>query len=262
MKLLQFFALPLIFISVNSFATDSTSVKDYKNVVQNEVASYEQYLKEIKDFEASTKFNRGLLTEELPLDMNYGDEKAPIKIVEYASLSCIHCKQFHKDVFYDLKKNYIDTGKVYFKYRHYPLNAPAVKGAIVLDCVAPDNKLAFIGALFESQTQWAYTKSEADLKEKLSTVSKIAGLSSEQFEACYANEDKQGKVLTNMKRAYDELFITSTPGIFIDGKRFMESREYGTIAKHIDGLIAARGEAKKVEPKLPAVETKKEEKKQ
>ena len=247
MKFLSALALAILLTSVNSFATDSTTVKDYKNVVKSEVDSYEEFVKGVKDFENSPKFNQKLLTEELPLDINYGDKNAPVKIVEYASLSCIHCKQFHKDVFYDLKKNYIDTGKVYFTYRHYPLNAPAVKGAMVLDCVAPESKLAFIGALFEAQAEWAYSKSESDLKDKLSTVSKVAGLSQDQFDKCYGDEIKQNVILKNMKRAYDELDVTSTPGIFIQGHRYLASREYATIAKYVDDLIAGKDE-----PALPA----------
>lgn len=260
MKFLSILALIILSASTASFATDSSNVKDYKDVAKSEVDSYEQYLKEVKEFEKSSKFNPKLLSDNLPLDINYGDENAPVKIVEYASLSCIHCKQFHKEVFYDLKKNFIDTGKVYFRYRHYPLNAPAVKAAIVVDCVAPDNRAAFIGALFEAQAEWAYTKSESDLKSKLKTVSKIAGLTDTQFEACYADEPKQNSVLENMKRAYEELYVTSTPGIFINGHRYMESREYEGIAKYINGLISGKTDAQKTEPALPKAEAPKDSK--
>jgi protein-disulfide isomerase len=217
---------------------------DYKAAAQAQIQNYENFVKQVADFEKSEKFNPKLLEENLPLDLNLGDANAPVKFVEYASLGCIHCKEFHTNIFYKLKKDFIDTGKVQFKFRHYPLNAPALKAAMVMGCVAEADRLAYIGAMFDSQAQWAYSKSEADLKDKLKTMSKIVGVESEAFEKCYNDETVQTQIVANMKRSYDELMITSTPGLFINGKRFLDSREYETVAKHIKNLIAEAEAAK------------------
>lgn len=225
----------------NANATDATSVSAAKDdAKKNEVNSYEEFIKQVKEFEASDKFKPALLNTSQAHELNVGDSKAPVHMVEYASLGCIHCKQFHQDVFYQLKKNYIDTGKVYYTYRHYPLNAPAVKAAVIMSCIAPEDKLAFMGTLFEAQAQWAYSKSEPDLVDKLKTVSKIAGMTNERFEGCYKDEKVQNEILANMKQAYEDLFVTSTPSIFINGKRFLESREYEGTAKYIDGLLEGK----------------------
>jgi protein-disulfide isomerase len=281
MKFLTILVLTILLTATNSFATspaatattpavadphaghDHGGPKDPKERLKSEVEAYEEYKRKVKEFESSDKFTKGLLTEKLPLDVNFGDPNAPIKIVEYASLSCIHCKQFHKDVFYEVKKNYIDTGKVYFTYRHYPLNSPAVKGAVVLDCIKDENKLSFIGALFEAQAEWAYTKSEADLKDKLSTISKIAGLSQEEFDVCYMDDKKQETVLQNMKRAFEGLGIDSTPAIFVQGSRYVGSRVYEGFAQYIDDVIAGKDPTKAplvpVAPTPPAKEAPKAE---
>ncbi len=239
MKFLNILVLILLF-SVSANANEAADEKAKADAKKNEASSFEEYMKMVKEFEASDKFKPELLSEKLPQDFSVGNPDAKVKIVEYASLGCIHCKQFHKDVFYEVKKNYIDTGKVYFTYRHYPLNAPAIKAAVVMACVEEADKLAFMGTLFEAQAQWAYSKSEADLIDKLKTITKIAGITTDKFETCYKDEAVQGQILENMKKAYDQLFVTSTPSIFINGKRFMESREYEGVAKYIDGLLAGK----------------------
>jgi protein-disulfide isomerase len=93
--------------------------------------------------------------------------------------------------------------------------------------------------MFESQAQWAYTKSEDDLKDKLKTMSKIAGFDDSKFEECYNNEVAQNQVLDSMKMAYEKLFVTGTPGLFINGKRYMESRDYPSFSKAVDSFLAS-----------------------
>jgi len=238
MQYLKLLSLAVIFSSFSATATDaghnhSTAAK--KDVVD----SFEEHVRQVKEFETSDKFKPDILSTPQPFDVSIGDPNAKVKIVEYASLSCSHCKQFHSDVFYPLKREYIDSGKVHFTYRHYPLNAPALKAAVVMQCIGKDNELAFMGSLFEAQSQWAYVKSEADLMDKLKTISKIAGLSGKEFNECYKNDAVQAQILANMKDAHDGLLVTSTPTIFVDGKRFLESREFEGYAKHIDSLLKA-----------------------
>ena len=124
----------IIFAANMAVANDSTvqsRVAEAKSKVANEAkkdaaASYDDFIKKIEDFENSEDYKAEILSKSLTYDVNIGNLEAPVQIVEYASLGCIHCKQFHKDVFYDLKKNYIDDGKIGFKFRHFPLNAPAL----------------------------------------------------------------------------------------------------------------------------------------
>jgi protein-disulfide isomerase len=175
-----------------------------------------------------------MFTESLPNDIIIGEKAAPVKIIEYASLSCIHCKHFHDEVFYELKKRFIDTGKVQFTFRHFPLNAPAIKGALITGCAPEDSKQAFLGAFFKSQSQWAFMNNEGEMKDKLKTVAKIGGMDDETFDKCFNDNKKQDEILALMKRANEELGVETTPSIFIDGVRFDGARTIESFSEAIN----------------------------
>lgn len=214
----------------------------YKEYIEQKVNAYEKYKKDMKEFEESDEFNKNILSSDLEFDINVGDPNAPIKIVEYASLSCGHCKNFHKNVFYNLKKDYIDTGKVYFKYRHYPLNGSAVKGALIVECAPEANQQATLGALFKGQGQWAFAKNESQLIDRLQTIALIAGLDKEEFSKCYGDEERQKRLLELMKKANKELKVDSTPTVFINGSRYLKSRDYDTFKAHIETILPTPAE--------------------
>lgn len=209
----------------------------YKEYLEQQVKKHEERRRKIKEFDESDQFNKSLLSENLKHDVNLGSDAAPIKIVEYASLSCGHCKRFHEKVYYPLKKEYIDSGKVQMKYRHYPLNGSAVKGAMIVSCSKNDNKAAILGGLFKGQGQWAFAKNEAQLIDRLQTVALIAGLDKDEFQACYDNDKLQDEILSDMKRANKELKVESTPTIFVNGVRYNGARDFETIKLHIDSLL-------------------------
>ncbi|MDX1949392.1 MAG: DsbA family protein [Rickettsiales bacterium] len=216
----------------------TTEQADYQKKLAAQVEAYQGYLKKIEEFEKSDKFKKDLLTTDFAEDISVGKKNAPIKIVEYASLSCVHCKEFHDKVYYNLKKDFIDSGKVYYKFRNFPLNAPAVKATLLANCAPEASRAAFVGALFKSQSQWAYTKNESGLIDRLKTISKIGGLSSEQFEKCYNNEEDIKKLLARQKEAIDGLGIESTPTIFVDGNRYLGSRNYEDFKKMLEEKLA------------------------
>ena len=161
---------------------------EYKEKIKEQVSAFEKHVQKIREFEKSDQFNTELLDKSIKHEVVVGDDDAPVTIVEYASLSCNHCKSFHEDVYYKVKREYIDDGKVKFRYRHYPLNGAAVKAAVIASCVNEMNRPAFIGALFKGQTQWAFSKSESALMDRLKTISKIGGMRTEDFFECYDNE--------------------------------------------------------------------------
>ena len=84
-------------------------------------------------------------------DMVLGAEDAPVTVIEYASMSCAHCALFHSQTFPDLKKHYIDTGKVRFIFREFPINRPALEGAMIARCAGPDRFFGFLKILFAKQ---------------------------------------------------------------------------------------------------------------
>src|SRR5215831_3460001 len=87
-------------------------------------------------------------------EMAIGKPDAPVTIIEYSSLSCPHCAAFHKDVFPALKSEYIDSGKVRFVMREFPLNESALGGAVIARCLEPSRYFAFTGLLFAKQEDW------------------------------------------------------------------------------------------------------------
>lgn len=158
--------------------------------------------------------------EEIMAIRSIGDKSAPIKIYEYASLTCSHCAHFHNDIFPVLKEKYIDTGKVYFEFRGFPLNDPALRGEITARCLPVDKYEAFVSLLFKTQDQWA---GGVNYMPALKQNSKLAGLSEGAFEACHENNDIKLKFAQTMQEAQDKWKIESTPTFIInDGKEVIK----------------------------------------
>jgi len=142
-----------------------------------------------------------------------GDVNAPIKIIEYASLTCSHCAHFHNDVFPELKSKYIDTGKVFFEFREFPLNDPALKATLTARCLPAEKYESFVELLFKTQDHWA---GDLDYMKALRQNAKLAGMSDATFDACHAQGDLKLKVADVMQVAKDKWKISSTPTFIIN----------------------------------------------
>ena len=114
-----------------------------------------------------------------------GDPNAPVTIIEYASLSCPHCARFHAERMPWLKETFIDTGRAKLEYRDFPLNAPALWGAMLAHCAGPKHYFAYLDFLFKKQAQWAFTDNP---QEGLKALAKQAGMSGTKFDTCMRNE--------------------------------------------------------------------------
>ena len=148
-----------------------------------------------------------------------GDPNAPVKIQEFFSLTCNHCSEFHKGAYQDLKKQFIDTGKVYFVYEEFPLNGPALYGSMIARCMPEERYASFVNILLRQQDDWAFG---GDFKSALLKHAKLAGMTEEQFDTCFANKDLQKAVATNIKNATDAWKINSTPSFVVnDGERIL-----------------------------------------
>lgn len=144
-----------------------------------------------------------------------GDPNAPIKIKEYASLSCSHCADFATNTFPQVKKELIDTGKVYFEFVHFPLNAPAMDGALVALCMPEERYHQFVSFLFEQQAQWAFNQ---DYRQILKQNAKLLGASEEKLEACLNDEAKKAEIVKTMQEAGAKHDIRSTPSFVVNDK--------------------------------------------
>jgi protein-disulfide isomerase len=146
-------------------------------------------------------------------DMVLGNADAPITIIEYSSLSCPHCATFHKEVLPELKTQYIDTGKVRYIAREFPLNESALAGAVVSRCLDPSRYFAFTGLLFSKQADWAFKE---DALTPLKAFSKQAGMSGEEFDKCVDNEALQKKILA-IRDEGQKKGVNATPSFFVNG---------------------------------------------
>lgn len=143
-----------------------------------------------------------------------GNPDAPVKIEEFASLTCGHCAHFHGTTFQELKTKYIDTGKVFFTFTDFPLNAPALDASMVARCMAPERYFTFLSFLMETQEQWAFS---ADYKTSLRQNAKLAGMSDEAFDSCLANTALKDGLVDRMKAKAEEHKLNSTPSFVITG---------------------------------------------
>lgn len=142
-----------------------------------------------------------------------GNPNAPIKMIEYASLTCSHCAHFHNDILPELKTKFIDTGKVYLEFREFPLNDPALKATIAARCLPEDKYESFVGLLFKTQDQWA---GGLDYMQALRQNAKLAGLSDATFDACQNSAELKAAVAAKMQEAQDKWKLSSTPTFVIN----------------------------------------------
>ena len=168
----------------------------------------------------TSAFAAGEVTEQ---DRVLGNKDAPVTIIEYASLTCLHCANFHKDVMPDVKKNWIDTGKARLVYRHMPLDGVALRGAAVAECLEGDRYFSFIDLLFKQQQTWAFGGAA---KEGLQKMALLAGMNKERFEECFNNEDTLRKIVTQAQVGKTSFGINSTPSFVINGEVFPGGRDY------------------------------------
>jgi protein-disulfide isomerase len=149
-------------------------------------------------------------------DRVLGKADAPITIVEYASLTCPHCADFNKDIMPELKARYVETGKAKLIYRDFPLDQIALKASMLARCAPADKYFSFIDVLFQNQGTWATAKDPVAALEKLG---KLGGVSSEQFQACMANQGLADAVLGERLRGAQEFKVEGTPTVLVNGKK-------------------------------------------
>ncbi|MEI6730520.1 MAG: DsbA family protein [Pseudomonadota bacterium] len=168
-------------------------------------------------------------------DIVIGDEKAPVTIVEYASLSCSHCAKFFNDEFPILKEKYIDKGKLKLVYRDFPTNAPALKAAELVACVDKDSRYNFIKVIFKNQNRWAF---DANFKEGLSNIAALGGVEREKFNTCLEDKASEKVILEVTKEAQEDYGVNATPTLFVNDKKHEGNHDAETMSKVIDSLIA------------------------
>ena len=150
-------------------------------------------------------------------DMALGPKDASVTITEFASMTCPHCAAFNENVFPKIKSEYIDTGKVRYVFREFPLDVKAAAGSMLARCIAKDDSgkyFAVVDMLFRQQNDWVMKNTT----ETLTRIGKQAGLSQQAVETCLKDQALLDKISADQKFAADVLKVNSTPTFFINGE--------------------------------------------
>jgi protein-disulfide isomerase len=169
-------------------------------------------------------------------DMALGPADAKVTITEYASMTCPHCAAFNDQVFPKIKAEFIDTGKVRYVFREFPLDIKAAAGSMLSRCIAngdPSKYFAVTDLLFKSQADWVMKNTT----ESLSRIGKQAGLSQQQVDDCLKDQALLDKIAADQKYASEVLKVDSTPTFFINGDKIKGEASLEEFEKKINPLL-------------------------
>ena len=165
---------------------------------------------------AQGAFDMGEMLKPGPLpEMTLGKPDAAITVIEYSSMTCGHCANFHKNVFPYLKEKYIDTGKVYFIHREFPLDPLAAAVSMLTRCSPKDKYFDMMSLFYEQQATWVRSDNPVDA---LFTLSKQAGFTQESFKACLTDQKLLDSITQTRERAADKFKVDGTPAFFVNGR--------------------------------------------
>jgi protein-disulfide isomerase len=169
-------------------------------------------------------------------DMALGPQDAAVTITEFASMTCPHCAAFNEQVFPKIKSEYIDTGKVRYIFREFPLDIKAAAGSMLSRCIANGDASKYFAVtdmLFRQQNDWVMKNTT----ETLTRIGKQAGLTQQQVETCLKDQALLEKIAADQKYASDVLKVDSTPTFFINGEKIKGETSFEEFAKKINPLL-------------------------
>jgi protein-disulfide isomerase len=182
----------------------------------------------------ATKVDRAELEQQGPEgDVCLGSDKAPVLIIEYASMTCPHCAHFAATTFPELKKRYIDTGKVRYTLREFPLDPLAAAGFMLARCAGGDRYYPVVETLFAKQIEWVTKEPVAPL----SNIAKQFGFTEDTFKACLTNQKVLDSIEAVRDRAAKTLGVNSTPTFFVNGTKLVGDVSIEDLAKVIDPYL-------------------------
>ncbi len=164
-----------------------------------------------------------------------GNENAKISIIAYESLTCSHCANFHKDVYPQLKKEYIDTGLAKIEFRHFPLGAMAFNAAKIAQC-KQSQSLEILESLYSGQQEWNKGNTIEEANNHLKKYLQKQGFNI-NFEKCINNKEIEDFVLKDRIEAAKKFKVNATPTIIINGKKFEKSLNYKNLKKSLEKMI-------------------------
>ena len=178
-----------------------------------------------------------LSTEQALAERSLGNPKAPVTLIEYSSMSCPHCAAFHRETLAKIKSTYIDTGKVLYVFRDFPLESRAMAASIVARCVDPSRYFAFVDMIYGDQANWVKA---TDLIKELQLRAQLAGLSEADFKACLDNKQLFEGIQKRAEAGGKEYSIDSTPTFIINGEKISGAVPYEQFETVIEAALKAK----------------------
>jgi protein-disulfide isomerase len=169
-------------------------------------------------------------------DMVLGPANASVTITEFASMTCPHCAAFDETVFPKIKSAYIDTGKIRYIFREFPLDIKAAAGSMLARCIAKGDAgkyFTVVDLLFKQQSDWVMKNTT----ETLTRIGKQAGLSQQAVEDCLKDQALLDKIAADQKYAAEVLKVDSTPTFFINGEKIKGETSFEEFDKKIKSLL-------------------------
>ena len=166
-----------------------------------------------------------------------GSDDAPVKIKVFSSLTCPHCASFHINVISEIKKKYVDRGKVQLIFIDFPLDQIAFNASKLLHCLDKKKQITFLDIIYETQSTWTNESDVNGINQNLKNIVGNLGINSVEFDKCLINDEISDKILNGRIKAVKKYSIEATPTIIINEKKFEVSANFKNIEKKIEKLI-------------------------
>ncbi len=172
--------------------------------------------------------------EDASKEMVVGNADAPVTMIEYASLGCPHCANFHRDTYPQIKKNYIDTGKVKLIYRDFPLGTPALAASMIARCAGSKRYFGMVDLFYRSQKDWGSSDNPI---ESLKKTARFGGMSGQDVDACLSNQQLLNHIRAKAEEGQKDHEINSTPSFVVGGETISGSMPYDQFKVYLDKAL-------------------------
>ncbi|WP_299664343.1 DsbA family protein [uncultured Ruegeria sp.] len=172
------------------------------------------------------------------VEMVQGAQDAPVEIIEYASYTCPHCANFHTGAYKQLKKDFIDTGKVKFTYREVYFDRYGLWASMVARCAGPEKFFGITDLIYEGQSEWTRAGGPAEIVDELRKIGRLAGVDNDQLEACLQDGTRAQTLVAWYQENAERDGIQATPSFIVNGKK-VDNQSYDDFKKLIEDELGS-----------------------
>ena len=219
----------MTFVVTAAFAGPASGAADKPLVLQGTQLAQAATAPQLADASSGPRRENG--------DMVIGAANAPVTVIEYASLTCPHCARFHTETLPKLKSEYVETGKVKYVFRDFPLDRLALNAATIAQCAGPERYFTFLDVFFQQQQNWTRGNDPEAMLASLKRLARMGGMSEAQIEDCLKNKQMQDTVLASRMGGEKQFEVRSTPTLIINGQRHSGALSFDELEKIIKPLL-------------------------